>query len=91
MGADGLFKREVFSTPDPFAIVTVDGEQTHNTQPAKKTVTPYWGEEFQLCVPALLLARPSRSLMTARCSLTPCLGHEKQHRHAKQHTADSNL
>lgn len=31
VAADGLAKRDVFRLPDPFAIVTVDGEQTHTT------------------------------------------------------------
>lgn len=31
VAADALIKRDVFRLPDPFAIVTVDGEQTHST------------------------------------------------------------
>lgn len=37
VAADGLAKRDVFRLPDPFAVVTVDGEQTVTTSPIKKT------------------------------------------------------
>ena len=40
----------MFALPDPFVIVTVDSDQTHTTQAVKKTLTPYWGEEFELYV-----------------------------------------
>jgi E3 ubiquitin-protein ligase NEDD4 len=36
--------------PDPFAVVTVDGEQTHTTTVIKKTLNPYWNESFDVCV-----------------------------------------
>ncbi|CAG8811471.1 28321_t:CDS:2, partial [Racocetra persica] len=36
--------------PDPFAVVTVDGEQTHTTTVAKKTLNPYWNESFNIQV-----------------------------------------
>lgn len=35
VAADSLAKRDVFKTPDPFAIVTVDGEQTKTTAAIK--------------------------------------------------------
>ncbi|KAE9406415.1 HECT-domain-containing protein [Gymnopus androsaceus JB14] len=31
VAADGLSKRDVFRLPDPFAVITVDAEQTHTT------------------------------------------------------------
>lgn len=34
--------------PDPFAVVTVDGEQTHSTAVIRKTLNPYWNESFDL-------------------------------------------
>ena len=38
--------------PDPFAVVTVDGEQTHTTSVIRKTLNPYWNESFDMyCVP----------------------------------------
>jgi len=34
--------------PDPFAVATVNGEQTQTTQVSKKTLNPYWNESFDL-------------------------------------------
>lgn len=58
VAADGLTKvrgaphlqRDVFRLPDPFAIVTVDGEQTHTTSVIKKTLNPYWNDSFEITV-----------------------------------------
>ena len=50
VAADGLSKRDVFRLPDPFAIVTVDGEQTHTTSVIKKTLNPYWSDSFDVTV-----------------------------------------
>ncbi|CAD6891392.1 unnamed protein product [Tilletia controversa] len=50
VAADGLSKRDVFRLPDPFAIVTVDGEQTHCTAVIKKTLSPYWNDAFDVDV-----------------------------------------
>ncbi|PWN54239.1 putative ubiquitin-protein ligase [Violaceomyces palustris] len=50
VAADGLAKRDVFRLPDPFAIVTVDGEQTHTTSVIKKTLNPYWNDSFDVTV-----------------------------------------
>ncbi|PWY97203.1 putative ubiquitin-protein ligase [Testicularia cyperi] len=50
VAADGLAKRDVFRLPDPFAIVTVDGEQTHSTSVIKKTLNPYWNDSFDVSV-----------------------------------------
>ena len=36
--------------PDPFALVSVDGEQIHTTSVIKKTLNPYWNERFDLRV-----------------------------------------
>lgn len=44
--AESLIKRDVFRYPDPFAVVTVDGEQTQTTKAIKKTLTPTWNESF---------------------------------------------
>ena len=43
-------QRDVFRLPDPFAIVTVDGEQTHTTSVIKKTLNPYWNDSFDITV-----------------------------------------
>ncbi|KAG0345487.1 E3 ubiquitin-protein ligase pub1 [Podila humilis] len=48
IAADGLYKRDVFRLPDPFAVVTVDGDQTHTTTVMKKTLNPYWNESFEV-------------------------------------------
>ncbi|CDH57142.1 e3 ubiquitin-protein ligase pub1 [Lichtheimia corymbifera JMRC:FSU:9682] len=51
IAADGLIKKDLFfKLPDPFAVVTVDGEQTHTTTVMKKTLNPYWNESFDLQV-----------------------------------------
>lgn len=50
IAADGLYKRDVFRFPDPFAVATVGGEQTHTTSVIKKTLNPYWNESFDLRV-----------------------------------------
>ncbi|KAJ3883765.1 hypothetical protein F5051DRAFT_424020 [Lentinula edodes] len=48
VAADGLSKRDVFRLPDPFAVITVDAEQTHTTSVMKKTLNPYWNESFDI-------------------------------------------
>lgn len=50
VAADGLSKRDVFRLPDPFAVITVDGEQTNTTSVIKKTLNPYWNESFDVTV-----------------------------------------
>lgn len=37
--------------PDPFAVATINGEQTKTTTVSKRTLNPYWNESFDLCVP----------------------------------------
>lgn len=34
--------------PDPFAVATINGEQTKTTTVSKKTLNPYWNESFDL-------------------------------------------
>ncbi|KAI0431192.1 HECT-domain-containing protein [Xylaria sp. FL1042] len=46
IAADGLYKRDVFRLPDPFAVATLNGEQTKTTQVCKRTLNPYWNESF---------------------------------------------
>ncbi|KAL7420115.1 hypothetical protein Q5752_005081 [Cryptotrichosporon argae] len=50
VAADSLVKRDILRLPDPFAIVTVDGEQMHTTSVIKKTLNPYWNENFDITV-----------------------------------------
>ncbi|TPX38288.1 hypothetical protein SmJEL517_g00076 [Synchytrium microbalum] len=52
VAADGLMKRDLLRLPDPFAVVTVDGEQTHTTSVIKRTLNPYWNESFDIDVRA---------------------------------------
>ncbi|RAL64393.1 hypothetical protein DID88_001869 [Monilinia fructigena] len=42
IAADGLYKRDVFRFPDPFAVATLSGEQTKTTAVIKRTLNPYW-------------------------------------------------
>ncbi|KAJ1979372.1 hypothetical protein H4R34_002850 [Dimargaris verticillata] len=46
VSADNLAKRDMFKWPDPFAVLTVDGEQTHTTSNARKTLSPVWNQTF---------------------------------------------
>ncbi|KXS21640.1 HECT-type ubiquitin-protein ligase E3 Pub1 [Gonapodya prolifera JEL478] len=50
VGAHNLVKRDVFRLPDPIVIITVDGNQTQTTTPAKKTLSPEWNENFEVTV-----------------------------------------
>lgn len=49
-GAHGLIKRELLSLPDPFAVLTVDGEQRNSTAVFKKSLSPTWNEHFDILV-----------------------------------------
>ncbi|KAI9849276.1 MAG: hypothetical protein M1837_004735 [Sclerophora amabilis] len=48
IAADGLYKRDVFRFPDPFAVVTMGGEQTKTSSVIKKSLNPYWNETFDM-------------------------------------------
>ncbi len=41
--------------PDPFAVATLNGEQTNTTSVIKRTLNPYWNETFEMCVLSLLV------------------------------------
>ncbi|RXK40463.1 E3 ubiquitin-protein ligase NEDD4 [Tremella mesenterica] len=44
VAADSLIKRDILRLPDPFALVSVDGEQIHTTSVIKRTLNPYWND-----------------------------------------------
>ncbi|KAI9750533.1 MAG: hypothetical protein M4579_006423 [Chaenotheca gracillima] len=48
IAADGLYKRDVFRFPDPFAVITIGGEQTKTSSVIKKSLNPYWNESFDM-------------------------------------------
>jgi hypothetical protein len=48
--AEGLLRRSIFNRPSPFAIVTVDGGQTHITPTIKSSINPIWNSKFALDV-----------------------------------------
>ncbi|KAJ7250836.1 hypothetical protein B0H12DRAFT_1120053 [Mycena haematopus] len=48
--ANGIVKRDLLGLPDPFAVLTVDGEQTNNTAIVRKTLNPSWNEHFDVVV-----------------------------------------
>lgn len=50
LAAEGLYKREIFKSPDPFAVLTVDGSQTQTTETAKRTASPHWNQSFEFNV-----------------------------------------
>ncbi|KAK7056861.1 hypothetical protein VNI00_002578 [Paramarasmius palmivorus] len=47
-GANGLVKRDLLSLPDPFAVLTIDGEQTVATAASRRTLSPVWNEHFDV-------------------------------------------
>lgn len=50
IAAEGLAKRDIFTLPDPFAVLTVDGEQTQTTSVTKRTLNPFWNAAFDCLV-----------------------------------------
>ena len=48
LAANSLVKREVFSLPDPFAVVSVDGDQTYTTNAVRRTLSPAWNQHFDM-------------------------------------------
>ncbi|KAF9241124.1 hypothetical protein BU15DRAFT_87357 [Melanogaster broomeanus] len=56
LAANSLVKREVFSLPDPFAVISVDGDQTYTTNITKRTLSPAWNQHFDITI------RPSSAI-----------------------------
>lgn len=46
--------------PDPFAVATINGEQTKTTTVSKRTLNPYWNENFDLYEAPPILALRTR-------------------------------
>lgn len=57
--------------PDPFAVATVGGEQTHTTSVIKKTLNPYWNEIFDLY--AMPSSPPNSAWMRPSLLMIPVL------------------
>jgi len=70
VAADSLAKRDVFRLPDPFAVVTVDGEQTMTTTAIKKTLNPCT-LLFRSCRREGRAERPIRGHLTLSPTSTP--------------------
>jgi hypothetical protein len=58
LAANGLIKRDTFSLPNPFAVVTTDGSDLRQTGSVKKTLAPYWNEPFDLLRHTIALPFP---------------------------------
>lgn len=50
VAAQGLVKRDIFSLPDPFAIVYLNGVEVTRTAVDKKSLNPSWNKPFRLSV-----------------------------------------
>ena len=48
VAANALVKRDLFRLPDPFVLVSINGQATHTTSIIKKTLNPYWNEKFDV-------------------------------------------
>eukprot|EP00835_Amoeboradix_gromovi_P006009 NODE_637_length_5728_cov_0.215669.p1 type:complete len:678 gc:universal NODE_637_length_5728_cov_0.215669:3102-1069(-) len=51
-----LIKRDLFSNPHPFCVLTINGEQTATTKVIKSTRNAYWNQSFTFRVDEGLLA-----------------------------------
>lgn len=40
--AESLYKKHIFKKPDPFVVVTADGQQVSSSQVIKGTTSPFW-------------------------------------------------
>ncbi|KAJ3081455.1 hypothetical protein HDU99_005644 [Rhizoclosmatium hyalinum] len=46
VAADGLVKRHWFAYPEPFCIISIDGDKKYETKTLKNTTKPFWNESF---------------------------------------------
>ena len=69
LAANGLVKRDTFSLPDPFAVITTDGSNLHYTAVVKKTRAPCWNALFDLLRHPFALIFPSLFLTSLYSSV----------------------
>ncbi|KAK0201921.1 hypothetical protein DFS33DRAFT_1031492 [Desarmillaria ectypa] len=56
-GAHGLVKRDLLGLPDPFAVLTIDGDQRNSTKVTKKSLNPSWNISFNVTIhPSSMIA-----------------------------------
>ena len=92
LAANSLVKREVFSLPDPFAVVSVDGDQTYTTNAIRRTLSPAWNQHFDMSVfipsrrtfPRFLLHIGTHSTVRRSSSITIQIFDEKRFRKRDQ-------
>ena len=48
IAAEGLYKKSFWSFLDPFAVVSINGQQARFTTRCKQTLNPYWYQAFDL-------------------------------------------
>lgn len=44
--AENLYKRDLLKLPDPFAVISLDGQQLKTTQAEPRTLSPTWNASF---------------------------------------------
>lgn len=45
--AENLYKRDLLKLPDPFAVISLDGQQLKTTQAELRTLSPTWNASFK--------------------------------------------
>ncbi|KAH9020059.1 HECT-domain-containing protein [Lactarius hengduanensis] len=68
LAANGLVKRDLFSLPNPFAVVTTDGSDLRQTAIFKKALTPYWNETFDMLRLPILFCLSLLTTFSSFCS-----------------------
>ncbi|KAL4069920.1 hypothetical protein V8B97DRAFT_1871992 [Scleroderma yunnanense] len=49
-GANALVKKVLELSPDPFAVVSVDSNQSYKTKAARNTLSPSWNQHFDITI-----------------------------------------
>ncbi|KAL3475998.1 kinase-like domain-containing protein [Aspergillus californicus] len=50
ISANKLYRRDIFSLPDPIAVASVNGKRMHATSIIHKSLNPHWNEKFDIVV-----------------------------------------